>query len=128
VLAGYLGTTNLAASLGLFLALGLGLTPLWTWATYRWQSVWMAVFFHTFHNAVSQVIVPKALGAGDPLLLGESGVFPVIGYLVAGLIVFAMLRRRRRTWLLFARSTLESQSPSPSVTATARSVQLLDQP
>jgi membrane protease YdiL (CAAX protease family) len=108
VLAGYLGATNLGASIALFLALGMGLTPVWTWATYRWRTVWMAAFFHTFHNAVSQVLVPKALGEGNPLLLGESGVFPVVGYLIAGLIVFLILRRRALTWNEFARSAIGS--------------------
>jgi hypothetical protein len=68
----------------------------------------MAVFFHTFHNAVSQVLVPKALGEGNPLLLGESGVFPVTGYLIAGLVVFLILRSRGQTWGMFARSVLGS--------------------
>lgn len=108
--AGYLGAKNLAATLALFLALGLGLTPLWTWATYTWQTIWMAALFHTFHNAVSQVIVPKALGEGDPLLLGESGVFPVIAYLIAGLIVFVVIRRRGQTWRLFAQTAMGTQS------------------
>jgi membrane protease YdiL (CAAX protease family) len=110
LLAGYLGAKNLAATLALFFALGLGLTPLWTWATYQWRTIWMAALFHTFHNAVSQVIIPRALGEGDPILLGESGVFPVIVYLVAGLIVFAMLRRRGQTWQLFARTAIRSES------------------
>jgi membrane protease YdiL (CAAX protease family) len=108
VLAGYLGATNLSAAIALFFALGVGLTPLWTWATYRWRSVWMAVLFHTFHNAVSQVLVPKALGDGSPLLLGESGVFPVVAYLTAGLVVFLILRRRALTWNEFARSAIGS--------------------
>src|SRR5262245_61544247 len=55
LLAGYLGAKNLAATLVLFFALGLGLTPFWTWATYEWRTIWMAVLFHAFHNAVSQV-------------------------------------------------------------------------
>ena len=66
----------------------------------------MAVLFHTFHNAISQVIVPKALGEGDPLWLGESGVFPVIAYLAAGLIMFVILRRRGQTWQPFARTAI----------------------
>jgi hypothetical protein len=108
VLAGYLGATNLAASIGLFFALGIGLTPVWTWATYQWGTIWMAALFHTFHNAVSQVLVPRALGEGTPLLLGESGLFPVVGYLIAGLVVFAVLRRDGQTWSGFARRTLGS--------------------
>jgi membrane protease YdiL (CAAX protease family) len=110
LLAGYLGAKNLLVTLALFFTLGLGLTPLWTWATYQWGTIWMAVLFHTFHNAVSQVIIPKALGEGDPLVLGESGVFPVIAYLTAGLIVFVIIRRRGRTWQLFARSAIATNN------------------
>jgi membrane protease YdiL (CAAX protease family) len=109
LLAGYLGAKNVLATLALFFTLGLGLTPLWTWATYQWRTVWMAVLFHTFHNAISQVIVPKALGEGDPLVLGESGVFPVIAYLAAGLIVFVILRRRGQTWQPFARTAIATK-------------------
>jgi len=72
----------------------------------------MAVLFHTFHNAVSQVIIPKALGEGDPLLLGESGVFPVVTYLAAGLIVFVIVRRRGQTWRQFARTAIGTNSRS----------------
>jgi membrane protease YdiL (CAAX protease family) len=115
LLAGYLGAKNLLATLALFFTLGLGLTPLWTWATYRWRTIWMAVLFHTFHNAVSQVIIPKALGEGDPLVLGESGVFPVIAYLTAGLIVFVIIRRRGQTWRLFARTAIATNSRSVRV-------------
>jgi membrane protease YdiL (CAAX protease family) len=110
LLAGYLGAKNLLVTLALFFTLGLGLTPLWTWATYQWGTIWMAVLFHTFHNAVSQVIVPKALGEGDPLVLGESGVFPVIAYLTAGLIVFVIIRRRGPTWQMFARAAIATNS------------------
>ena len=68
----------------------------------------MAAFFHTFHNAVSQVLVPRALGAGNELLLGESGIFPVIGYLIAGLLVLVALRRDGQTSADFARKVLGS--------------------
>jgi CAAX protease family protein len=108
VLAGYLGATNLAAAIGLFFALGIGLTPVWTWATYEWGTIWMAALFHTFHNAVSQVLVPRALGEGAPMLLGESGAFPVVGYLIAGLVVFVILRRGGQTWGEFAREIVGS--------------------
>jgi hypothetical protein len=54
------------------------------------------------------VLVPKALGEGNPLLLGESGVFPVTGYLIAGLVVFLILRSRGQTWGMFARSVVGS--------------------
>ena len=108
VLAGYLGATNLTASIVLFFALGLGLTPVWTWATYEWGTIWMAALFHTFHNAVSQVLVPRALGEGAPLLLGESGAFPVVSYLMAGLVVFVVLGRSGQSWGEFARPVVSN--------------------
>jgi hypothetical protein len=39
------------------------------------------------HNVFSQAIAPRTLGAGDELLLGESGIFPVAAYLFAAAIV-----------------------------------------
>src|SRR5947207_2662544 len=72
LLAGYVASDRPFTGMALFFGLGLGLTPVWTWATYRWNSLWIAVWFHTFHNALSQTILPKALGAGGPLVLGES--------------------------------------------------------
>lgn len=94
LLAGYLAGDRPAATIVLFFALGFGLTPVWTWTTYRWQSLWVAIWFHTFHNAISQTILPKALGAGDPLMLGESGILPVASYLAAALVMFVAGRRR----------------------------------
>lgn len=70
-----------------------------------------AVWFHAFHNAVSQVLVPKSLGIGDPRLLAESGALPVALYLaVAGVVVRnarmrrlrAVVERVRRRFLLHA--------------------------
>jgi hypothetical protein len=53
-----------------------------------WRTVWMAVWFHALHNAVSQVLVPKALGAGDARILSEAGVLPVALYLATAGAVF----------------------------------------
>ena len=77
---------------------------------YRWRTM-TAVWFHAFHNAVSQVLVPKSLGIGDPRLLAESGALPVALYLaVAGVVVRnarmrrlrAVVERVRRRFLLHA--------------------------
>jgi hypothetical protein len=87
-----------ASSIALFFALSLGLTPVWTWATYRWRTIWIAAWFHTFHNAVSQVLLPKALGAGDPRILGESGLLPVTFYLLAAAAIFGIARSRGERW------------------------------
>lgn len=108
--AGYLGGETSATSIALFFGLSLGLTPVWTWATYHWRTIWIAVWFHTFHNAVSQVLAPKALGAGDPRILGESGVLPVALYLVAAAAIFGIARSRGIIWREFARAALSATS------------------
>jgi membrane protease YdiL (CAAX protease family) len=106
VLAGYLGDRTWATSAALFGGLKLGATPVWTWATYRWRTIWIAAWFHAFHNAVSQVLVPKALGAGDPRILGESGVVPVACYLLAAATILVVLQSRRERWRDFAANVL----------------------
>lgn len=103
LLAGYLGSDAQAASIALFFGLGVGLTTVWTWATYRWRSLWVAVWFHVFHNAVSQVLAPKAFGAGDPLVLGESGIFPVLLYLMVAIAVLSLSRAQGHRWHDLAR-------------------------
>ena len=106
LLAGYLADGALAITVALFLGLGLGLTPVWTWATYRWRTIWIAAWFHTFHNAVSQVLLPKALGAGSPRILGESGLLPVALYLLAAGATVGRVWARGEHWRDFARQAL----------------------
>jgi membrane protease YdiL (CAAX protease family) len=106
LLAGYLTDERWATSIALFFGLKLGATPVWTWATYRWRTIWIAVSFHAFHNAVSQVLVPKALGVGDPLILGESGALPVAFYLLTAAAVFGIFRARGECWRDFAQRAL----------------------
>jgi hypothetical protein len=77
----------------LFFALALGITPVWTVATYATGSIWTAAWFHALH---SQAIVPRTLGAGSALMLGESGIFPVSAYLVAAVAVLMALKFRWR--------------------------------
>jgi len=105
LLAGYLADASWA-TLALFLGLGLGATPVWTWASYRWRTIWIAAWFHAFHNAISQVLIPKALGEGDQRILGESGVFPVALYLLVAASVLGITRARGRSWRDFAQDTL----------------------
>ena len=45
-----------------------------------------AVFFHSFHNTISQWLFPKFFMGGDnELWLGEGGRLPLAGYIVAGI-------------------------------------------
>jgi membrane protease YdiL (CAAX protease family) len=110
--AGYLDGAASAVSFALFIGQGLGLVPVWTWATYRWRTIWIAAWFHTWHNAVSQVLVPNALGAGNPLVLGESGILPAACYLVAAAAIFGISRMRGERWRDLAGRAL-SESPRP---------------
>lgn len=96
---GYLESSSAVATVALFFGLALGVTPVWTFATYTTRSIWTAAWFHALHNVFSQTIVPRTLGAGDELMLGESGIFPVATYLLAAVIVLLALRLR---WSAFA--------------------------
>ncbi len=96
--AGYTLSSSVALSVALFLGLKLGATPLWTFYTYRLRSIWVACLFHSIHNGVSQTIMPKLLGAGDELILQETGVLPVAVYLLVSGAVFAVLWMRRGSW------------------------------
>jgi membrane protease YdiL (CAAX protease family) len=72
---------------------------------YRARSLWPAVFFHSFHNTISQWLFPKFFGGGDEsLLLGETGLLPAIGYVVLGVAVLLALRREGPPWRELARS------------------------
>ena len=119
LLAGYLAGDRWALSIALFLCLKLGATPVWTWATYRWRTVWMAIWFHALHNAVSQVLVPKALGAGDARILGEAGVLPVALYLVTAGAVFGMARARGLRWRDLAGPALSGTERRQAHTSSA---------
>ena len=72
---------------------------------YRARSLWPAVFFHSFHNTISQWLFPKFFVGGDPgLLLGETGLLPALGYVVLGVAVLLALRREGPPWHELARS------------------------
>ena len=104
--AGYLADGSMVVMLALFPLFGLGWTVL-TWATYRWRTIWMAVAFHTVHNAVSQVLLPKSLGVVSERIIGESGILPSLLYLGAAAIVFGGIWARGETWRSFAARSLQ---------------------
>jgi hypothetical protein len=67
--------------------------------SYRARSLWPAVFFHSFHNTISQWLFPKLFAGGEnELWLGEAGLLPVAGYMVAGVALYIWMRRRRSSW------------------------------
>jgi membrane protease YdiL (CAAX protease family) len=103
--AGYLGGSNLLGTLSLFAIADLPASFLFAWLAYRARSLWPAVFFHSFHNTISQWLFPKFfVGGSEDLLLGETGLLPVVGYVVIGTAVFLAMRRRGPSWQDLARS------------------------
>jgi membrane protease YdiL (CAAX protease family) len=103
--AGYLGGRNLVATTVLFAAADLPVSFLSACLAYRARSLWPAVFFHSFHNTISQWLFPKFFVGGDEsLLLGETGLLPAIGYVVLGIAVLRALRREGPAWATLARS------------------------
>src|SRR5262245_27318189 len=97
--AGYAAAGGFFTSLLLFAAMGLPTSFLWAFESYRARSLWPAVFFHSFHNTVSQWLFPKFFAGGDnELWLGESGLLPAAGYLVVGIALLLWIRRRGLSW------------------------------
>lgn len=97
--AGYVAAGGFFTSATLFAAMGLPLTFLWAFESYRARSLWPAVFFHSFHNTVSQWLFPKFFAGGEnELWLGESGVLPAGCYVVVGFGLFVWIRRRGLSW------------------------------
>ena len=105
--AGYLGTGGLWKSIGLSLALDLPLAFVWAYGSYRAGSLWPAVFFHSFHNTISQWLFPKLFAGGDNTLwLGEGGILPVTGYIVVSVMLYTWIRGRGESCQAVARRAL----------------------
>jgi membrane protease YdiL (CAAX protease family) len=112
--AGYADAGGLVPSLALFAAGDLSVAFLWARESYRARSLWPAVFFHSFHNTISQWLFPKFFaGGGNELWLGESGLVPVAGYVVLGAALHLWMRRHGPSWQALARHALIT-SPSES--------------
>jgi membrane protease YdiL (CAAX protease family) len=106
--AGYLNMGGVGLSLVLF-AFG---SPAWSFIAareaYLARSVWPAIFFHSFHNTISQWLFPKffVVAADQIWLQGEGGVLPGAGYLVLGAAVYVSIRLRGESWRSFAQRSL----------------------
>jgi hypothetical protein len=69
----------------MFIAGDLPVAFLWARESYRARTVWPAVFFHSFHNTISQWLFPKFFAGGeDELWLGEGAFFPSRGTSCSG--------------------------------------------
>jgi membrane protease YdiL (CAAX protease family) len=107
--AGYLETGSLFTSLVLFAIGDIPITFLFARESYLARSAWPAVFFHSFHNTISQWLFPKFFTVQDQIWLrGEGGLLPMIGYLVLGLAYYLWMRHQGQTWNSLADEALGS--------------------
>ena len=112
--AGYADAGGLVTSLALFAAGDLPVAFLWARESYRARTVWPAVFFHSFHNTISQWLFPKFFAGGeDEFWLGEGGLLPVAGYVVLGVAIFIWMRWRGPSWKALARHALTPSTTEP---------------
>ena len=103
--AGYVDTGTPWQSIGASAILDLALAFIFAHESYRARSLWPAVFFHSFHNTISQWLFPKFFSGGDnELWLGEAGYLPLAGYIIAGAALYLSMVRRGRSWHEFAGS------------------------
>ena len=113
--AGYVSSGGVVTSIALSLALDLPLAFLWAYGSYRAASLWPAVFFHSFHNTISQWLFPKFFAGGEnEFWLGEGGLLPLSGYVVASVTVYVWMRMRGQSWQALARRALQSQAGEPA--------------
>jgi membrane protease YdiL (CAAX protease family) len=109
--AGYADAGGLFTSLVLFAVGDLPVTFLFAWGSYRARSLWPAVFFHSFHNTISQWLFPKFFAGGENgLLLGEGGLLPLTGYAVVAAAVFFWMRWRGPSWQALVREALKEST------------------
>jgi membrane protease YdiL (CAAX protease family) len=112
VLGGYLASGSLLITLGLACASKLTGIFLWTYGSYRLRSIWVAFWFHTLHNALSQLIFPKVFGVGAEHVLGEMGLLPVGCQVAAALALLVALRLRGRPLLPLPWAEPQSGTPT----------------
>lgn len=107
--AGYADAGGVLWSLTLFAAAGLPVAFLFARESYLARSVWPAVFFHSFHNTISQWLFPKLFAGGDnELWLGEGGLLPAAGYIIFGAAVFVLMKWRGPSWQALVRAAVRA--------------------
>ena len=112
--AGYADAGGFLTSLALFAGGSLSVAFIWARESYRARSLWPAVFFHSFHNTISQWLFPKFFAGGeDELWLGEGGLLSVAGYVVLGATLFLWMRRRGQSWHALASHALTTSTTEP---------------
>jgi hypothetical protein len=97
--AGYTSTGGILGDLSRFAVADLAVAFIWAAESYRAMSLWPAVFFHSFHNTISQWLFPSFFSAGgSEHLLGETGLLPATLYVIVGAIFYASMRWRGSSW------------------------------
>jgi len=99
---------GLGMSLLLFAIGDLPISFLLAREAYRARSLWPAVFFHSFHNTISQWLFPRffTVNGDQPWLQGEAGILPTLGYVVLGTAVYLWMRARGQSWQSLSREAL----------------------
>ncbi len=106
--AGYAEIGGLGTSLAIFAIGDLPVSFIMARESYRARSLWPAVFFHSFHNTISQWLYPRFFSVSEdqPWLRGEAGLLPMAGYVILGTAMYLWMRSRGETWQSLAREAL----------------------
>jgi membrane protease YdiL (CAAX protease family) len=105
--AGYASTGSLLGDVARFAPADLALAFIWAAESYRAASLWPAVFFHSFHNTVSQWLFPRLFAGGEnELWLSEGGILPAAVYVVVGAAYYTWMRWCGPSWRLLVERAL----------------------
>ena len=105
--AGYASTGGFLGDMARFAAADLALAFIWAAESYRAVSLWPAVFFHSFHNTISQWLFPRLFAGGEnEFWLGETGFLPAAVYVVVGAAFYAWMRWRGPSWSVLTQRAL----------------------
>jgi membrane protease YdiL (CAAX protease family) len=119
--AEYVAIGSLGASLLLFAIGDLPISFLLAREAYRGRSLWPAIFFHSFHNTISQWLFPRlfTVSADQPWLQGEAGVLPTVGYVVLGGAIYLWMRGTGQSWQSLSREALSPRDGGAGGSACA---------
>jgi membrane protease YdiL (CAAX protease family) len=109
--AGYASGGSFVGDVARFAPADLALTFIWAAESYRAGSVWPAVFFHSFHNTISQWLFPRLFAGGEhEFWLSETGVLPAGIYVAVGIVFYLRMRQRGPSWRMLAQRSSRRSS------------------
>ena len=114
--ASYVDLGSLPVSVLLFAIGDLPFTFIAARECYLARSLWPAVFFHSFHNTISQWLFPKffTVSAGQFWLQGEDGLLPMAGYVALGVFFYTVMRLHGRSWQALAHDASPADRTLPT--------------